>query len=235
SSHVPSKSKFGAPSQLSQSSCKGKRAWRKNIDIQPVEQGLESLRAEEQVVGSILQKQTDDQLFVVDTKGDDQDKGRLLRIAKHPRKGPFNATMDPTEFGAGSAAIDILHAVRHSGGHDLWDVPAVEEIVPEGLKTVRSPYTLQVRWQALRYSKVKVFPESELVPSTKPSNPHATCGPSRTFPDLWPPNGLPDVRFRSSPCHFLLHSSTLPDLSDNLTPLSAQPIVCPQHPRHVDP
>ena len=47
----PAKSRLGAPSQLSQSSRKGKRAWRKNIDIQPVEQGLESLRAEERVVG----------------------------------------------------------------------------------------------------------------------------------------------------------------------------------------
>jgi len=45
--------------------------------------------------------------------------------------------MDPTEFGAGSAAIDVSHAVKHSGGHDLWDVPAVEEIVPDGLETVR--------------------------------------------------------------------------------------------------
>ncbi|KAN0094429.1 Ribosome biogenesis protein Nop53/GLTSCR2 [Tylopilus felleus] len=176
----PVKSKLGAPSQLSQSSRKGKRAWRKNIDIQTVEEGLESLRAEERVVGSILQKQTDGQLFVVDTKGDDQvrkslprysksqltstkiisqrsavpavssrstklpgtkisraDKERLLRIAKRPRKGPFNAIMDPTEFGAGSAAIDVSYAVKHSGGHDLWDAPAVEEIPPDGLETVR--------------------------------------------------------------------------------------------------
>ncbi|KAI9567611.1 P60-like protein [Boletus coccyginus] len=162
------KSKLGAPSQLLQSSRKGKRAWRKNIDIQPVEEGLESLRAEERVVGSILQKQTDDQLFIVDTKGDEQvrkslpryskrqltstkilsqrpsgakisraDKERLLRIAKRPRKGPFNAIMDPTEFGAGSAAIDVSDAVKYSGGHDLWDAPAVEEIVPDGLEAVR--------------------------------------------------------------------------------------------------
>ncbi|KAF8126791.1 P60-like protein [Boletus edulis] len=174
------KSKLGGPSQLSQSSRKGKRAWRKNIDIQPVEEGLESLRAEERVVGSILQKQTDDQLFVVDTKGDNQvrkslprysksqlmstkilsqrsavpavvsramkssvmkisraDKERLLRIAKRPRRGPFNAIMDPTEFGAGSATIDVSYAVKHSGGHDLWDVPVVEEIVPSGLETVQ--------------------------------------------------------------------------------------------------
>lgn len=45
--------------------------------------------------------------------------------------------MDPTEFGAGSAAIDVSYAVKHSGGHDLWDEPAVEEIAPDSLETVR--------------------------------------------------------------------------------------------------
>jgi nucleolar protein 53 len=60
------------------------------------------------------------------------DKERLLRIAKRPQKGPLNAFMDPTKFGAGSTSIDVSHAVKHSQGHDLWDVPAVEEIVPEG-------------------------------------------------------------------------------------------------------
>ncbi|KIJ16577.1 hypothetical protein PAXINDRAFT_30674, partial [Paxillus involutus ATCC 200175] len=177
----PARSALGAPSQLSQASRKGKRAWRKNIDIHVVEDGLESLRAEERVIGSTLQKQTDDQLFVVDTKGDEQvrrclprysrsqltatkilsqrsavpavisrvtkpsqpkisraDKDRLLRIARRPRRGPFNAVMDPTEFGAGSAAIDVSHAVKASGGQDLWAHTA-EEIIADGLETVQKP------------------------------------------------------------------------------------------------
>lgn len=174
----------GAPSQLAQSSRKGKKAWRKNIDIQPVEQGLESLRSEERVIGSTLQKQTDDQLFVVDTKGDDKvrkslprfskaeltstkilsqrsaipavfsrptrdsmpsrskvsraDKERLLRIAKRPRKGPFNAVMDHTEFGAGSALIDISAAVKHSGSYDPWVAEEVEEVA-DGLEHTKKP------------------------------------------------------------------------------------------------
>jgi hypothetical protein len=77
------------------------------------------------------------------------DKERLLRIAKRPRKGPLNAIMDPTEFGVGNAAIDVSHAVKHSGGHDLWDVPAVEEIVPDGLETVRRR-TIVVRYPCPR-------------------------------------------------------------------------------------
>jgi nucleolar protein 53 len=41
----------GAPSQKSQSSRKGKRAWRKNVDIAEIEAGLEGLREEERVTG----------------------------------------------------------------------------------------------------------------------------------------------------------------------------------------
>ncbi|KAL4072336.1 P60-like protein [Scleroderma citrinum] len=175
----PARSALGAPTQLAQSSRKGKRAWRKNIDMQDVEEGMESLRTEERVIGSTLQKQTDDQLFVIDTKGDEElrkslprfskdqltsskiisqrsaipavasrttkvskdkltsaDKDRLLRIAKKPRKGPFNAIMDPTEFGAGSARIDVTHAVKNSGTHDLW-APTVEEVLPHGLEATQ--------------------------------------------------------------------------------------------------
>ena len=44
-------SSFGAPSQRNQASRKGKRAWRKNVDIEDVEEGLEGLRAEERVTG----------------------------------------------------------------------------------------------------------------------------------------------------------------------------------------
>jgi nucleolar protein 53 len=50
----PNVSDLGAPSQLAQSTRKGKKAWRKNIDIQPVEEGLESLRSEERVIGCAI-------------------------------------------------------------------------------------------------------------------------------------------------------------------------------------
>ncbi|KAI6100910.1 P60-like protein [Pisolithus croceorrhizus] len=175
----PARSALGAPSQLAQASRKGKRAWRKNIDMQGVEDAMESLRAEERVIGSVLQKQPDDQLFVVDTRGDEQlrkslprysraqltsskiisarsavpaitsrtrtpkkpkltssEKSRLRRLAHRPRKGPFNAVMDPTEFGAGSAPVELSHAVRESGTRDLW-VATAEESFPDGLENVK--------------------------------------------------------------------------------------------------
>jgi len=49
-----SKSAVGAPSQYKQSSRKGKKAWRKNVDIDDVETKLEGLREEERITGSVL-------------------------------------------------------------------------------------------------------------------------------------------------------------------------------------
>jgi len=48
--------------------------------------------------------------------------------------------MDPTEFGAGSAAIEVSRAVRESGTHDLWTAAVSvvdEESVPEGIERGR--------------------------------------------------------------------------------------------------
>jgi hypothetical protein len=42
---------IGAPSQAGQSSRKGKKAWRKNVDIAEIEQGMEDAREEERVTG----------------------------------------------------------------------------------------------------------------------------------------------------------------------------------------
>ena len=46
-----SKTDLGAPSQPGQTSRKGKKAWRKNIDIADIEEGLEQAREEERVTG----------------------------------------------------------------------------------------------------------------------------------------------------------------------------------------
>lgn len=48
------RSVLGAPSQHKQSSRKGKRAWRKNVDIEDVEKGLENIRSEERATGSVF-------------------------------------------------------------------------------------------------------------------------------------------------------------------------------------
>lgn len=44
----------GSPAQYAQPSRKGKKAWRKNVDIGDVEQGLEEMRTEERETGYVL-------------------------------------------------------------------------------------------------------------------------------------------------------------------------------------
>ncbi|KIY72215.1 P60-like protein [Cylindrobasidium torrendii FP15055 ss-10] len=192
----------GAPAQHGQTSRKGKKAWRKNVDIRPVEQALEETRAEERLTGSAMHKKADDELFFVDNKPDTQiqhrvkstkplqqttaariiaersavpavvsrttattkrkstlsheERDKLLRIAKKPRKGPLNTYMDPSEFGAGSAIMGLTEAVRRSGGYDPWAASAEPETpideLPMGLehvqkKTIKPPTHPKVRDQ----------------------------------------------------------------------------------------
>ncbi|KAH3687744.1 hypothetical protein WICPIJ_001273 [Wickerhamomyces pijperi] len=58
------------PSQKNQTSRKGKKAWRKNVDIDDIEIGLEERREEIRVHGEELDKVSSDSLFTVDTDGD---------------------------------------------------------------------------------------------------------------------------------------------------------------------
>ena len=49
-----------------------------------------------------------------------QEKERLLRIAKRTWRGPFDAVIDPTELGHGSALLELSVAVKHSGKYNIW-------------------------------------------------------------------------------------------------------------------
>lgn len=46
--------------------------------------------------------------------------------------------MDPTEFGAGSAIIEISNAVKNSGKYDPW-APEKPVEVKDGLESVQTP------------------------------------------------------------------------------------------------
>ncbi|KAL1925528.1 uncharacterized protein VTP21DRAFT_411 [Calcarisporiella thermophila] len=61
-----------------QSSRKGKKAWRKNVDIADVEEGLEEKRDEERIVGKITEKDNS-QLFMIDVAGDEKIKSKLAK------------------------------------------------------------------------------------------------------------------------------------------------------------
>ncbi|RPD61576.1 P60-like protein [Lentinus tigrinus ALCF2SS1-7] len=75
-------SSLGAPAQRNQSSRKGKRAWRKNVDLDEVEEGLEELRSEERATGTTLQKKKNEELFQVDVTGDDEVRKTLPKFSE---------------------------------------------------------------------------------------------------------------------------------------------------------
>ncbi|QIW99718.1 hypothetical protein AMS68_005236 [Peltaster fructicola] len=70
-----------APATHKQPSRKGKKAWRKNVDLTEVQAGLENVR-DEIIKGGVISEKTADQLFVVDlagdTEADKQQQGRKL-------------------------------------------------------------------------------------------------------------------------------------------------------------
>lgn len=60
-----------------------------------------------------------------------------MRMAKRPRKGPFNSILDPSEYGAGSSITGLSEAVKQSGSYDAWAPIQLE--LEDGLETIRKP------------------------------------------------------------------------------------------------
>ncbi|KAL8671727.1 MAG: hypothetical protein Q9168_003772 [Polycauliona sp. 1 TL-2023] len=63
-------SSVGAPQTHGQRSRKGKKAWRKNVDVSEIQAGLENAR-EEVIKGGIVAEKPSDALFTLDTTGSD--------------------------------------------------------------------------------------------------------------------------------------------------------------------
>ena len=62
------------------------------------------------------------------------EKERLLKIAKRPRRGPFGAIMDPSSMQSGEGIVELSEAVKKSGSYDAWEEQ--EEQLEDGLETV---------------------------------------------------------------------------------------------------
>ncbi|WVR03082.1 hypothetical protein IAU60_000071 [Kwoniella sp. DSM 27419] len=73
---------LGTPATLGQSSRKGKKSWRKNIDIRGVEEALEKGREEERITGGPVAAKSNSDLFTVDVTGDVEVGKRARRTHK---------------------------------------------------------------------------------------------------------------------------------------------------------
>ncbi|KAK2614485.1 hypothetical protein N8I77_001305 [Diaporthe amygdali] len=68
-----------APQQHSQPSRKGKKAWRKNVDVTEVKKGLEDLN-DEIIQGGVVAEKDSSELFVLDTGGDSRNTKRVPKV-----------------------------------------------------------------------------------------------------------------------------------------------------------
>ena len=74
---------LGRPAQYRQASRKGKKAWRKNIDLSATEAALEDLREQERAEGVPAHKRSNAELFMEDRSGQET---TLARQAREKRK-----------------------------------------------------------------------------------------------------------------------------------------------------
>jgi nucleolar protein 53 len=72
----------GRPQQKKQPSRKGKKAWRKNVDVDDIEEGLEERREEIRQFGEAAEDLDHDQLFTVDVSGDANLKKKAVKPYK---------------------------------------------------------------------------------------------------------------------------------------------------------
>ncbi|KAK3949991.1 ribosome biogenesis protein Nop53/GLTSCR2 [Pseudoneurospora amorphoporcata] len=74
-----------APKQFKQPSRKGKKAWRKNVDVTEVEQGLDELNAQI-IKGGVIAEKKSEELFAIDVKPDTEITKKLPKQFKKPLK-----------------------------------------------------------------------------------------------------------------------------------------------------
>ncbi|KAI1423922.1 ribosome biogenesis protein Nop53/GLTSCR2 [Xylaria sp. FL1777] len=81
----PRKASTEAPATYNQPSRKGKKAWRKNVDVTEVTKGLDELN-EEIIKGGVVAERPSDELFTLDTVGDTSIPKRFPKHTSKPLK-----------------------------------------------------------------------------------------------------------------------------------------------------
>ncbi|KAL7629720.1 hypothetical protein AAE478_001243 [Parahypoxylon ruwenzoriense] len=122
-----------APATYKQPSRKGKKAWRKNVDVTEVEKGLEELN-EEIIKGGVLAERPSEELFAIDTVGD---TSLLKKLPRHTSK-PLRAD----EIIAARSAVPAV-SLRKRPGDKTSD-----GIIPA--KRLRSEYVTRKELNRLR-------------------------------------------------------------------------------------
>ncbi|KAL8997208.1 MAG: hypothetical protein Q9169_003474 [Polycauliona sp. 2 TL-2023] len=137
-------SSVGAPQTHGQRSRKGKKAWRKNVDVSEIQEGLENAR-EEVIKGGIVAEKPSDALFTLETTGSDairksHKSGKLLKIdeiiatrsalptvSNHKRPGVTDGIVQPSSKrhkgnGVKPQEYERLRRVAYGGEASISDI-----------------------------------------------------------------------------------------------------------------
>ncbi|KAL9601053.1 MAG: hypothetical protein Q9219_002762 [cf. Caloplaca sp. 3 TL-2023] len=142
-------SSVGAPQQHKQPSRKGKKAWRKNVDVSEIQKGLDEGR-DELIKGGIIAGKPSDTLFTVDTTGSDTirkshksskplkadeilaARSAVPAISTHKRLGITDDIIEPSSKrrkgnGVNPREYDRLKALAYGGESVRKDVVQVDD------------------------------------------------------------------------------------------------------------
>ncbi|EFR00150.1 p60 domain-containing protein [Nannizzia gypsea CBS 118893] len=127
----------GAPQQYKQPSRKGKKAWRKNVDVTEVQEGLELVRDEE-IKGGVLAEKPSEELFILDPTGDEEVQQKVQKKYKSLRAD---------EIIAQRSAIGAVDSRKRPSNSRVTD-----GIIEPKTKRSRSDWVTREEW--LRLKKV---------------------------------------------------------------------------------
>ncbi|KAL8927356.1 MAG: hypothetical protein Q9172_001435 [Xanthocarpia lactea] len=142
-------SSVGAPQTHGQRSRKGKKAWRKNVDVSEIQVGLENAR-EEVIKGGIFAEKPSEALFTLDTTGSDKirkshksskplkideilaARSAVPAISTHKRLGVTDGILEPSgkrRKGNGVKPQDYerLRRVAYGGEASITDIVKIDE------------------------------------------------------------------------------------------------------------
>ncbi|PGH26844.1 hypothetical protein AJ80_01425 [Polytolypa hystricis UAMH7299] len=124
-----------APQQYKQPSRKGKKAWRKNVDVSQVQEGLERVR-EEVIQGGVITEKSSEELFTLDTAGSETIKGQLAKSTKPLRSD---------EILAQRSAIPAVDNRKRP-----ISLKVTDGIIEPKTKRQRSDWVTNKEWQRLK-------------------------------------------------------------------------------------
>lgn len=177
----------GKPSQKGQSSRKGKRAWRKNIDIGDVEKGLEERREELIEHGEAIENVDSEDLFIIDDEADEKTVKKMKRENIKPLKSQEilnqRSKVAPLKVERNKRKIQgvdkkEIHRLMKLAGRVQGETQAKELLVKDGLVKSKSYDVWGEETEDPDYKEVKIPIPEVLTRSSGTSYTKATKAPS---------------------------------------------------------